>query len=311
MSSATEVCPFCGKSYKRLKSHLPHCKAAKPPLSHNEPVASPPPGRLEANSSKMKGKKKTPQHGEKASSAEVSGKSGKTSPPPKPKKKTTHASVETVKSSHISPGSDSASQRLKTVPPRATSTKSKSKHYLSAESPKPKSASKKKPNQINEDIKSPAEEIMAVGKEIPRITLQHIGSTLGRTKTSRPAIHIETTQNTKSTLDSSPASTSIILQPKQSLYGSNQSSRKTPLLPDLQTSKVVFQQTELTSVLPERLSNLQCRPQNTLATIERRKDNFSGRSLGQVTLRELPEWLVCRAPRRPGDAVEMMQRECC
>uniref|UniRef100_A0A8C3AVR8 ATP synthase subunit f, mitochondrial n=1 Tax=Cyclopterus lumpus TaxID=8103 RepID=A0A8C3AVR8_CYCLU len=24
----TEVCPFCGKTYKRLKSHLPHCKAA-------------------------------------------------------------------------------------------------------------------------------------------------------------------------------------------------------------------------------------------------------------------------------------------
>lgn len=26
--SPTEVCPFCGKTYKRLKSHLPHCKAA-------------------------------------------------------------------------------------------------------------------------------------------------------------------------------------------------------------------------------------------------------------------------------------------
>ncbi|XP_003978195.2 uncharacterized protein [Takifugu rubripes] len=30
-----EVCPFCGKTYKRLKSHLPHCKAARtPPISH-------------------------------------------------------------------------------------------------------------------------------------------------------------------------------------------------------------------------------------------------------------------------------------
>ncbi|MED6247630.1 hypothetical protein ATANTOWER_010700 [Ataeniobius toweri] len=26
----SEVCPFCGKTYKRLKSHLPHCKAAPP-----------------------------------------------------------------------------------------------------------------------------------------------------------------------------------------------------------------------------------------------------------------------------------------
>lgn len=29
------MCPFCGKTYKRLKSHLPHCKAASPPpISH-------------------------------------------------------------------------------------------------------------------------------------------------------------------------------------------------------------------------------------------------------------------------------------
>lgn len=36
---SSEVCPFCGKTYKRLKSHLPHCKAAAasadpPPTSH-------------------------------------------------------------------------------------------------------------------------------------------------------------------------------------------------------------------------------------------------------------------------------------
>ncbi|XP_077359092.1 uncharacterized protein LOC144005069 isoform X2 [Festucalex cinctus] len=310
MSSATEVCPYCGKSYKRLKSHLPHCKAAKPTLSHNEPVASPPSGRLEANSSKTKGKK-TPPLLEKASPA-VSGKSGKASPPAKPKKKSIRATIETVNSSHISQEMDSATQSLETVPPTATITKSKSKDYLSAESPKPKSASKKKSDQINQDIKSPTKEIMDDGKEMPRITIQHVGSTLGRTKTSRPVVFIETTQtNTKSSADSSLASTSIILQPKQSLLvlqndsrGSKATSRKPPLLPDLQTSKVAFQQTDLTSVLPERLSNLQCRSKDTLATI----DNFLGRSLGQVTLRELPEWLACRAPRRPGDAVDMMQR---
>nr|XP_040032328.1 uncharacterized protein C17orf80 homolog [Gasterosteus aculeatus aculeatus] len=35
---SSEVCPFCGKIYKRLKSHLPHCKAAAspntPPTKH-------------------------------------------------------------------------------------------------------------------------------------------------------------------------------------------------------------------------------------------------------------------------------------
>lgn len=34
------MCPFCGKTYKRLKSHLPHCKAASrpntPPISHED-----------------------------------------------------------------------------------------------------------------------------------------------------------------------------------------------------------------------------------------------------------------------------------
>ncbi|XP_070707688.1 mitochondrial nucleoid-associated protein 1 [Pempheris klunzingeri] len=36
---SSEVCPFCGKTYKRLKSHLPHCKAAassKTPATKNE-----------------------------------------------------------------------------------------------------------------------------------------------------------------------------------------------------------------------------------------------------------------------------------
>ncbi|KAL7372780.1 hypothetical protein ABVT39_022320 [Epinephelus coioides] len=36
---SSEVCPFCGKTYKRLKSHLPHCKAAAssktPPTKHD------------------------------------------------------------------------------------------------------------------------------------------------------------------------------------------------------------------------------------------------------------------------------------
>lgn len=41
---SSEVCPFCGKAFKRLKSHLPHCKAAardkEPPLHHEESAAS-------------------------------------------------------------------------------------------------------------------------------------------------------------------------------------------------------------------------------------------------------------------------------
>uniref|UniRef100_A0A3Q3JNB2 ATP synthase subunit f, mitochondrial n=1 Tax=Monopterus albus TaxID=43700 RepID=A0A3Q3JNB2_MONAL len=39
MAHNPPVCPFCGKTYKRLKSHLPHCKAAgsskPPPTQHH------------------------------------------------------------------------------------------------------------------------------------------------------------------------------------------------------------------------------------------------------------------------------------
>ncbi|XP_054899197.1 uncharacterized protein si:dkey-21c1.4 [Poeciliopsis prolifica] len=40
---SSEVCPFCGKTYKRLKSHLPHCKAAassKAPLVTQDVAAT-------------------------------------------------------------------------------------------------------------------------------------------------------------------------------------------------------------------------------------------------------------------------------
>ncbi|XP_051925704.1 uncharacterized protein si:dkey-21c1.4 isoform X1 [Hippocampus zosterae] len=303
-----EVCPFCGKSYKRLKSHLPYCKAAKPRPLHHERLESPPSGRLEADSSKMKGKKKMTPLSEKAS-PEVPGKNRQTSTLSKPKKKSIHTTIEVAKSSQISPGLDSAPQSLETVPLIATSTKSKYKNYLPEESQKPQSASKKK------QIKSAQKETMDITKDMPRITLQHVGSTLGRAKTSRPVFHIESTQtNTKSSPDLSPTSTSTV-KPKESrhlqkddLYGSKATPIRPPLLPNLRTSKVVFQQTELTSMLTGCLSNLQSKPGDTLATIERRKDNSSGRSLGQVTLRELPEWMACRMPRRPGHAVEIMQR---
>uniref|UniRef100_A0A8C5WLR8 ATP synthase subunit f, mitochondrial n=1 Tax=Leptobrachium leishanense TaxID=445787 RepID=A0A8C5WLR8_9ANUR len=35
----SETCPFCGKTFKRLKSHLPHCKAAVPNQKQGSPAA--------------------------------------------------------------------------------------------------------------------------------------------------------------------------------------------------------------------------------------------------------------------------------
>ncbi|XP_061612766.1 uncharacterized protein si:dkey-21c1.4 isoform X1 [Phyllopteryx taeniolatus] len=298
-----EVCPFCGNSYKRLKSHLPHCKAAKPPLSQRGPAASTPSGQLEADSSKTKERKTLPLN---KMSPEVSGKSGNTSPlsTSKPKKKGIRASIEAAKSSQIPTG-------LNTVPESlATSAQSKSKTLLPTESPKPKNAYKKK------QIKSTEKETVAIGKERPRITLQHVGSTLGWAKTSRLAIQIKTTQKTtKPSPDLSPASTSVILQPKESPFllkddscGYKATSHKPLPVSDLQTSKGGLHRTELSSMSPGRFFDLQSRGGDAFTSMEMRKDNSSGRTLGQVTLRELPEWLACRTPRRPGDAVEMMHR---
>nr|XP_020486518.1 uncharacterized protein C17orf80-like [Labrus bergylta] len=64
---SSEVCPFCGKTYKRLKSHLPHCKAAgssKAPPAKRDVAANQTPSssRLAAASSQAKaGEEKSTQ----------------------------------------------------------------------------------------------------------------------------------------------------------------------------------------------------------------------------------------------------------
>ncbi|XP_019962493.2 mitochondrial nucleoid-associated protein 1 [Paralichthys olivaceus] len=69
-----------------------------------------------------------------------------------------------------------------------------------------------------------------------------------------------------------------------------------------------------TQTLPARVETsraadrqiLEERKQNTAHN--RKEDAVTRRSLGQVRLRELPQWLVCKTPSRPRDAVEMVQR---
>lgn len=58
---STEVCPFCGKTYKRLKSHLPHCKAAavaKTPLTQRNVTGNKTSSQLDTGGSKTKAKGK-------------------------------------------------------------------------------------------------------------------------------------------------------------------------------------------------------------------------------------------------------------
>ncbi|XP_075072947.1 mitochondrial nucleoid-associated protein 1 isoform X2 [Mixophyes fleayi] len=75
-SSPTELCPFCGKAFKRLKSHLPYCKMAdtrnkSPAMDHTNKnttavskvavknVNAMLPGEVAIQDSKLKGKSKT------------------------------------------------------------------------------------------------------------------------------------------------------------------------------------------------------------------------------------------------------------
>ncbi|XP_061564828.1 uncharacterized protein C17orf80 homolog [Cololabis saira] len=70
-----EVCPFCGKTYKRLKSHLPHCKAAAssktPPAKQDVPAnqASPPQPAAALSDTTAKGKKSPQKSSQKSSAA--------------------------------------------------------------------------------------------------------------------------------------------------------------------------------------------------------------------------------------------------
>lgn len=136
----TEMCPFCGKTYKRLKSHLPHCKAAarstSPPtnqtsssqlISSSEPTAT---GETSlAESSKVSTvssspaatstkKKKKPKLSEQIKMAVTSLNSA---PPPdisKPKKKSVRPMIEAAKPDHVTKGSlEGTKSASRTQPP--------------------------------------------------------------------------------------------------------------------------------------------------------------------------------------------------
>ncbi|XP_070846372.1 mitochondrial nucleoid-associated protein 1 [Chaetodon trifascialis] len=132
----SEVCPFCGKTYKRLKSHLPHCKAAvsseTPPSKHdvkvNQTAAS---SRLTTASIEPTAKgEKSPQLLSMMASPQL--------------KKSKKVSV--VSSAPLRP-----SAAAKPLPSANTSTSSES---LSLSSASPPPATKKKKQKLSEQIKA-------------------------------------------------------------------------------------------------------------------------------------------------------------
>ncbi|XP_071319645.1 mitochondrial nucleoid-associated protein 1 isoform X2 [Trachinotus anak] len=80
-------------------------------------------------------------------------------------------------------------------------------------------------------------------------------------------------------------------------------------LPSISASPIQFSCPHLTQTLPARVELPRAdegRKQN--AARGRAEGAVTQRRLGQVRLRELPEWLACKSPSRPRDVVEMVQR---
>ncbi|KAM7381279.1 hypothetical protein PAMA_012225 [Pampus argenteus] len=198
---SSEVCPFCGKTFKRLKTHLPHCKAAAKSQTSNTttPSSQLAAGSSEKKSTQTKKSKKvsevSPQSlspataplspsppslppstkKKKKQQQMLSDQIKNPSPSSKPKKKSLRAMIEAAKSDHVSKellmGTDSQSLDSKVNESRVRDkfweNNEEERHDLSE----------------NEMLwKSENSSHQA------RITIKDVKSMLGRAKTSRTGI---------------------------------------------------------------------------------------------------------------------------
>nr|XP_046233942.1 polycystic kidney disease protein 1-like 3 [Scatophagus argus]XP_046233944.1 polycystic kidney disease protein 1-like 3 [Scatophagus argus]XP_046233945.1 polycystic kidney disease protein 1-like 3 [Scatophagus argus]XP_046233946.1 polycystic kidney disease protein 1-like 3 [Scatophagus argus] len=125
----SEVCPFCGKTYKRLKSHLPHCKAAArsqtPPIEHDVTANETSPSRSAADLTKSTAKGEKPAQTPSMAASPQTKKSKKVSTAPPPQSSSTAAplqSASTSKSSSAKKKKQKLSEQIKaaTMPPSTT-----------------------------------------------------------------------------------------------------------------------------------------------------------------------------------------------
>ncbi|XP_036937196.1 uncharacterized protein C17orf80 homolog [Acanthopagrus latus] len=139
---SSEVCPYCGKTYKRLKTHLPHCKAAAssktPPTKHDVTVNQTSSSQLGAASMQVvsvaakKSRKKpavssSPQTPSQSAGTPPSLSLSSESPPPATKKKKQQLSKQ-IKTATIPPVS--AQSQSPSLPPAASTPKKKSLRAL-------------------------------------------------------------------------------------------------------------------------------------------------------------------------------------
>ncbi|XP_067431770.1 uncharacterized protein si:dkey-21c1.4 [Thunnus thynnus] len=158
--------------------------------------------------------------------------------------------------------------------------------------------------------------------QLPSTSLQHKELTPAKRKKSKQASHLIPLQDDGSLQSklSSPAT------PLLSDHLSSQVSQATPLPLTFTMNEGLKSGHHMTSLthlssphrFPLATQTLPVRVETTeTLRLEARRENTAGdgakgglnqRSLGQVRLRELPEWLACKSPSHPRDVVEMMQR---
>lgn len=381
------MCPFCGKSFKRLKTHLLHCKAAKSSKEtlpqHEETKMSssssslPPPGPDQSQhsdktaTSTQKMSLDTEEVNSKLTSDQVK------MPSPERKKKNPTSRQNKMKNEIIEKiGADfekldlnqTAKQRAKPKTEKKNALKKELKNILtkktsSNEAKVTVNDVKASPNDNvwsgEEDNKKPENNVWTPRQDA-KITLHDVRASLGRPKLN---VH----QKTSSFVDRLPTdelkceivnqneipSQVMVLPPGKSqlvpLKSGNLMSelskmertdfnftqradilkdglrmdRHTMGLAALSSPARTFFEAEVSTKVFGKDVALLLKPneQQAKREMETRRDlgkqdggrwttreALSQQRLGQVRLRELPEWLVSRSPRRPRDALQMVQR---
>ncbi|XP_028332852.1 uncharacterized protein si:dkey-21c1.4 isoform X2 [Gouania willdenowi] len=353
---SSEVCPFCGKLYKRLKSHLPHCKAApsvKDPSGQHDAAAN----QTTAAEFPRQKTKETLKLGTKSTSSSLLTTSSNSStkkkkkqtldeqiitstltlPKPasktvsKPKKKGLRDLIEAAKSkqgaenllendrdkskstftdSHLSSktGTKAEKDSVKSAPKK----KLKKKALESERTQENKQQAPKRCNVWEED----AEDVHEGGVHVQqgRISLQSVRATLGRANVTQqpsnsPSIlsQLKTTNGFHGNIPPPQTETSQPPQSKQtSLKTSFHAIPQRHVTGNMTTSPPLSQ----SSSYPHLPVTLQTLPVDVEQLLSQRHTEgaLAQRSLGEVKLRELPDWLACKSPSHPREIVAMVQR---
>ncbi|CAN9508700.1 unnamed protein product [Ophioblennius macclurei] len=342
---SSELCPFCGKSFKRLKTHLPHCKAASSSKTSEKgkkaaAVASsedsPPPPPLSSTPS-IKKKKKTTKADHLESISSLPPPNAKV---PKEKKKSLRDLIEASKSDQVADGTRTGPK---------TGADKESLHVISAETKRrdaPKktktktttaSKSKKTPQLVDSEVDQgdtrirTRDQFWVSEEEKPdqdsgggpqaRISIQSAAAALGRangTRQTDAAVLWERLQPVENREPKSkrPQRDATIAPPPPPLHASRHVTGFLPPSPALARLPGPLRLpllgpprrpagAETTTAPPP--PQLEAEKQNTAET-KPTEAAVMQRRLGQVTLRELPEWLALRTPSRPREVVEMLQR---